>query len=197
MSITISKTKQKLLEVSRLLFARNGVENTTMNEIAEASGYGRRTLYTHFKNKNDIYRAVIGSELEKMHDSLNRVTKQKLPPDEKLLMFAFARLKVIKEVVTRNGTLRADFFRNIWLVENVRREFDKKEIHYLEAILSDGCESGTFEIKDVSKTAEILHYALKGLEVPVIRGVLNLKYEDENDRQIINNLILNGLIRKL
>lgn len=197
MSITISKTKQKLLEVSRLLFARNGVENTTMNEIAEASGYGRRTLYTHFKNKNDIYRAVIGSELEKMHDSLNRVTKQKLPPDEKLLMFAFARLKVIKEVVTRNGTLRADFFRNIWLVENVRREFDKKEIHYLEAILSDGCESGTFEIKDVSKTAEILHYALKGLEVPVIRGVLNLKYEDENDRQIINNLILNGLNRKL
>ena len=197
MSITISKTKQKLLEVSRLLFARNGVENTTMNEIAEASGYGRRTLYTHFKNKNDIYRAVIGSEFEKMHDSLNRVTKQKLPPDEKLLMFAFARLKVIKEVVTRNGTLRADFFRNIWLVENVRREFDKKEIHYLEAILSDGCESGTFEIKDVSKTAEILHYALKGLEVPVIRGVLNLKYEDENDRQIINNLILNGLNRKL
>lgn len=197
MSITISKTKQKLLEVSRLLFARNGVENTTMNEIAEASGYGRRTLYTHFKNKNDIYRAVIGSELEKMHDSLSRVTKQKLPPDEKLLMFAFARLKVIKEVVTRNGTLRADFFRNIWLVENVRREFDKKEIHYLEAILSDGCESGTFEIKDVSKTAEILHYALKGLEVPVIRGVLNLKYEDENDRQIINNLILNGLNRKL
>ena len=197
MSITISKTKQKLLEVSRLLFAWNGVVNTTMNEIAEASGYGRRTLYTHFKNKNDIYRAVIGSELEKMHDSLNRVTKQKLPPDEKLLMFAFARLKVIKEVVTRNGTLRADFFRNIWLVENVRREFDKKEIHYLEAILSDGCESGTFEIKDVSKTAEILHYALKGLEVPVIRGVLNLKYEDENDRQIINNLILNGLNRKL
>ena len=55
MSITISKTKQKLLEVSRLLFARNGVENTTMNEIAEASGYGRRTLYTHFKNKNDSF----------------------------------------------------------------------------------------------------------------------------------------------
>ena len=29
---------------------------------------------------------------------------------------------------------------------------------------------------DARKTAEILHYAFKGLEVPVIRGVLKLDY---------------------
>lgn len=196
MSVTISKTKQKLLEVSRQLFARKGVENTTMNEIAETSGYGRRTLYTHFKNKNDIYRAVIGAELESMHRSLQNVVKLDLPPDEKLLKFSFARLDVIKNVVRRNGTLRADFFRNIWLVENVRKEFDKKEMHYLETILTDGCESGAFEVKNISKTAEILHYALKGLEVPVIRGVLNLKYANEEDQEIIKNLIFNGLNKK-
>lgn len=195
-SMAISKTKQKLLEVSRQLFAKHGVENTTMNEIAEASGFGRRTLYTHFKNKNDIYRAVIGSELEKMHISLQRMVQQDLPPDEKLLMFTFARLNVIKDVVRRNGTLRADFFRNIWLVENVRKEFDKKEMQYLETILTDGCNSGTFELKDVAKTAEILHYALKGLEVPVIRGVLNLRYDNVEDKEIINNLIFKGLNKK-
>lgn len=196
MSVTISKTKQKLLEVSRQLFAKKGVENTTMNEIAETSGYGRRTLYTHFKNKNDIYRSVIGSELEAMHKSLQKVVELDLPPDEKLLKFAFARLSVIKDVVRRNGTLRADFFRNIWKVENVRKEFDKKEMQYLENILSHGIESGAFEVKDITKTAEILHYALKGLEVPVIRGVLNLKYANEEDQEIIKNLIFNGLNKK-
>jgi len=69
---------------------------------------------------------------------LEEVTHRNIPADEKLILLAFTRLNAIKEVVTRNGTLRADFFRDIWKVENVRKEFDKKEIHYLETIIRDG-----------------------------------------------------------
>lgn len=184
------------MEVARQLFAKKGFENTTMNEIAEESGYGRRTLYTYFKNKRDIYKAVIGSELEKLHESLEEVIKRKLPADDKLMMVVFSRLSIIKEVVTRNGTLRADFFRDIFLVENVRKEFDRKEIKYLETILAAGCQSGVFDVSDIPKTAEILHFALKGLEVPVIRGVLNLRLDKQEDRDIVYNLIFRGLSRK-
>lgn len=196
MNSTVSKTKQKILDVSRKLFARKGVDNTTMNEIAESSGFGRRTIYMHFKNKNDIYHAAISSEIESMHKALQKVVKLDMPPEEKLMMFTFARLDVIRDVVRRNGTLRADFFRNIWLVENVRKEFDKKEVEYLELILQRGVEEGVFEVNDVCKTAEILHYALKGLEVPVIRGVINLSYDIEEDREVISNLIFKGLSKK-
>ena len=196
MNSTVSKTKQKILDVSRKLFARKGVDNTTMNEIAESSGFGRRTIYMHFKNKNDIYHAAISSEIESMHKALQKVVKLDMPPEEKLMMFTCARLDVIRDVVRRNGTLRADFFRNIWLVENVRKEFDKKEVEYLELILQRGVEEGVFEVNDVCKTAEILHYALKGLEVPVIRGVINLSYDIEEDREVISNLIFKGLSKK-
>lgn len=190
------KTKKKLIEVARQLFAKNGVDNTTMNDIAEASQYGRRTLYTYFKNKADIYKTVIQSELEKLYVSLEDVVKRDIPADDKLMLFTFSRLDAIKEVVRRNGTLRADFFRNIWLVENVRKEFDKKEMQYLASIMEDGCQKGVFSIKDVSKTAEILHYALKGLEVPAIRGVLNLRLEKAEDREVISTLIFKGLNKK-
>ena len=53
--MTMSKTKTMLVEVARQLFAKNGVQETTMNDIAEASGKGRRTLYTYFRNKEEIY----------------------------------------------------------------------------------------------------------------------------------------------
>lgn len=46
--MSISKTRQKLVDVARQLFAKNGIANTTMNDIAVASGKGRRTLYTYF-----------------------------------------------------------------------------------------------------------------------------------------------------
>jgi AcrR family transcriptional regulator len=196
MSAAIPKTKRNLIEIARQLFAKKGVDGTTMNEIAEASGYGRRTLYTYFKNKKDIYKAVIGSELEKLYASLEDVIRRDLPANDKLMIFTFSRLNVIKEVVTRNGTLRADFFRDIWLVENVRKEFDKKEIHYLESILDDGVKSEIFSVADIPRTAEILHFALKGLEVPVIRGVLNLRLDRQEDREIVYNLIFEGLNKR-
>ena len=42
----VKKTRDKFIEVARQLFARKGVENTTMHDIASASDKGRRTIYT-------------------------------------------------------------------------------------------------------------------------------------------------------
>ena len=71
--MSISKTRQKLVDVARQLFAKNGIANTTMNDIAKTSGKGRRTLYTYFKSKDDVYYAVIESELERLSDKLDEV----------------------------------------------------------------------------------------------------------------------------
>ena len=78
----ISKTRQTLVDVARQLFAMNGMENTTMNDIALASKKGRRTLYTYFKSKEDIYYAVIESELERLSDKLDEVAARKIRPQE-------------------------------------------------------------------------------------------------------------------
>ncbi len=193
MAITVSKTRNKLIEVARLLFARKGYESTTMNEIAQVSQKGRRTLYTYFSSKKEIYDAVIASELESLYAQLLAVTERDISADGKLILFAFTRLEAVKQVVQRNGTLRADFFRNIWQVENVRKEFDMKEIGFLRNILQEGVEQKIFFISDVSRTAQLLHYGLKGLEVPVIRGVLDLNINNKQDRDVISNLIFRGL----
>ena len=63
MSKKMSNTKRMLIEVARTLFAKNGKKEVTMNDIAEASNKGRRTLYTYFNNKEEIYKAVIEKEL--------------------------------------------------------------------------------------------------------------------------------------
>lgn len=196
MTSAISKTKKSLIDVARQLFAKKGFENTTMNDIAEASHRGRRTLYTYFNSKYDIYKAVIESELDVLYAKLDEVLSRDIPADEKLILMAFTRLAAIKEVVTRNGTLRADFFRDIWQVENVRKEFDRKEIHYLETILQDGIDKGIFQLKDTRQTAAILHYAFKGLEVPTIRGVMRLDYTRKEDREIVSGVLFKGIYAK-
>ena len=78
--MSISKTRQLLVDVARQLFAKKGLENTTMNDIATASGKGRRTLYTYFKSKEDIYYAVIECELERLSDRLDEVAAKRYVP---------------------------------------------------------------------------------------------------------------------
>jgi AcrR family transcriptional regulator len=168
----MAKTRDKLVDVARQLFAKTGVEDTTMNDIAVASKKGRRTLYTYFKSKTEIYHAVIQSELGIIYRSLETVVNKEVPTDEKLLEFIRTRLELVKDIVFRNGTLRANFFRDIWRVENVRKNFDIKEISYIQTILNEGVENGTFEIEDTKSMALTLHHAFKGLEVPYIRGIM-------------------------
>lgn len=191
------KTREKLIEVARQLFAKTGVENTTMNDIAAASEKGRRTLYTYFKSKTEIYNAVIESELNVLCHSLEVVAHRNLPADKKLLEFIRIRFESIKDVVFRNGTLKADFFRDIWRVEYVRKSFDLKEITFIEEILKDGINQGMFEIEDAHSMATVLHHALKGLEVPYIRGMMrdNASSSTSHTNSIVH-LLFNGIKKK-
>ena len=193
--MTVSKTKAKLVDVARQLFAKMGVENTTMNDIAIASKKGRRTLYTYFKSKDEIYLAVVESELDILSDMMKRVAEKNISPDEKMLEMIYTRLDAVKEVVYRNGTLRANFFRDIWRVEKVRKRFDAKEIQLFKAVLLEGQSKGVFQIDDVEMTAELVHYCVKGIEVPYIRGQIGAHLDDETRNRYVSNIVFGALHR--
>jgi len=167
--MTMSKTKTMLVEVARQLFAKNGVQETTMNDIAEASGKGRRTLYTYFRNKEEIYMNCIEAELQAITAAMQGVMRLNLDPDEKIRAFIRMHFDVFKDTVLRNGNLNSQFFCDIIEVEKFRRKLDQKEAVLLAQILSDGKAKGIFHVEDVKNTAKILQLSLKGMEVPYIR----------------------------
>ena len=168
--MAVEKTRNKLIEVARMLFAKNGIEETTMNDIALASGKGRRTLYTYFKSEEDIYEAVVQYELDLMAEKMAEVAKQEMDPEDKLVALIYAHLNAIKDVVQRNGNIRAEFFRDIWRVSLIRQRFDHNEKILLTTVLSEGVEKGRFEIDDLSLMVDIIRYSVRGIEVPYIYG---------------------------
>ena len=168
--MSTTKTREKLVDVARQLFAKQGLENTTMNDIAVTSGKGRRTLYTYFKNK-----------------------KQNMEPEDKLVEIVFTHLNMIKEAVQRNGNLRAEFFRNIIMVEKVRKNFDQTELKLFNAIMTEGVRNGKFEIDSIPLCANILHFSVKGLEIPFIYGRLSQGLPSGMSRGIVQKLIHKAL----
>src|SRR5690606_13992268 len=140
----ITKTRDMLVDVARKLFAVSGKDNITMNDIAYASKKGRRTLYTYFKSKNDIYLAVIDRELTLLMEKLEAVTIITTHPNEMLVYYIITRQYAIKESIKRNGSLRANFFRDIYEVERARQRVDILEIQMIKKILEDGVQQNIF-----------------------------------------------------
>ena len=194
--MTVQDTRAKLVDVARQLFAKKGLEETTMNDIAVASKKGRRTLYTYFKRKEEIYMAVVESELEMLSDAMNQVMLRVLEPDKKILELIYTHLNVIKLLVYRNGTLRADFFRNIWRVEAMRKHFDANEINLFRTVLAEGKKKGLFDIDNVEIAADILHYCIKGMEVPYIRGQIGEDLGDAIGWQKKKKIVYGALGRR-
>ncbi len=189
-----SRTKDKLIDVARQLFAHKGVENTTMNDIASASDKGRRTIYTYFKSKTEIFNAVVNREAQSIIERIADIPSMPISPEEKLMNFIFSRFEAVKEVVGRNGSLKASFFLDVRRVDRIRRVNKHKEIVLLKEILNEGVQQGAFRIKHVDKTAEILLMAMQGLDLHYIRdsfadlGINKLKL-----REYLKDLLLNGI----
>ena len=99
-------------------------------------------------------------------------------------------------IVRRNGTLRASFFRDIWQVERVRRNLNHHEIALFKQVLTEGNEKGIFEVENVDILADILHYCVKGIEVPYIRGKIGDDLDDRKGWEYVAKIVYGALGRK-
>ena len=190
----VSKTREKFIEVARQLFARKGVENTTMNDIASASDKGRRTIYTYFKSKREIFNAVIETETDNIMAHLRLILAKPIPAEEKIREYISIRFDTMRDIVSRNGSLRAGFFRDVRKVDRARKIISAKETALLAEILDEGVKAGDFEIADVRQMAVIIINAIHGLVVPYIRDSLAMEgISREKIKEYVAGLIINGI----
>ncbi|WP_111498464.1 TetR family transcriptional regulator [Marinobacter bohaiensis] len=53
------KTREMLLDAAEHVFYEKGVSRTSLNDIAQAAGVTRGAIYWHFKNKHDVFEAMM------------------------------------------------------------------------------------------------------------------------------------------
>ena len=71
-------TKEKILDAALTLFAENGYDGTSVEQIANVVGIKAPSLYKHYKGKEDILNALIDSaeaRYEEMFGSENNIGK--------------------------------------------------------------------------------------------------------------------------
>ncbi len=169
-------TREKLIEVARQLFDRKGIENTTISDIAEASNKGRRTIYTYFSNKVEIYNAVLESEASRIAECLAAIVDDPvLTPREKLHSFIMEhhRMGTSQAAVSAAGNSpegQQSFMRSLMRLDihrlrKIRLMVYNKECIILDKLLEQGIASGQFRADRALDTRHFLVQMLLAMNV--------------------------------
>ncbi len=94
-----------ILASARDAFAKHGLENTSMERIADEAELAKGTLYLYYKTRDELLIGVILQDLEQLLTKIERVASSKLPADKKLMrafttFHAFAKDRPIFHKVT-------------------------------------------------------------------------------------------------
>src|SRR6266705_5416581 len=64
--------EERILDVATALLVRWGYRKTTIDDVAHEAGVGKGTIYLHWKDKNDLFRAAIWRERLRYSEELQR-----------------------------------------------------------------------------------------------------------------------------
>ena len=194
-----SKTRERLLDDARQLFASNGVEKTTMNDIATASDKGRRTIYTYFKNKKEIYDAVIERESEAIVMKLKAVVMSDLEPAEKFERFLEARFDIVEETIKASATsqiisyLTLDYKR----LERIRTLAVAKEQLLISRMIDEGIGKGVFDPVQARLLPEVYQMIFQGVDYCHLSGNFSqFNFTVSDIRESTIKFLINTIIKK-
>ena len=74
---TIAFNRRNILDAADKLFCKNGVEKTTMEQLAAEAGYSKPTLYGYFKDKDEVYFALVLEFVEKIVVKVDKAIDEK------------------------------------------------------------------------------------------------------------------------
>ncbi|HAM97162.1 MAG TPA: hypothetical protein DCQ26_00985 [Marinilabiliales bacterium] len=192
--MNVRNSKETILNQAIIIFGKLGFHKTTMADIADASQKGRRTIYTYFKNKEDVYEAVVEREIDKILNSLKTEMDGAGRVDEKFSRYVNLRIRSILQLTQKYDALKVAFLNNYRWVEKIREKLDLEEKVILTLLFQNATKFNSLFTDNVDTTVKNITLVIKGIELMLIRE------DDEETTAIqiknLQQLLLNGLITR-
>ncbi|MDQ0216094.1 AcrR family transcriptional regulator [Oikeobacillus pervagus] len=83
-SVDEELSKEKIMDVARGLFVKEGYSNVSMRMIAKELNYSHGAIYYHFQNKAELFYAVVSRDFSLLQEELERILTLDLSQEEKL-----------------------------------------------------------------------------------------------------------------
>lgn len=119
-------TRKQLMDAALHLFAKQGVSRTSLQDIALAAGATRGAIYWHFKNKADLFNALMENATLPMEQTMQQIGHD--TPQDPLLELERAIMLPMQSIV-EDERVRATFEIATMKVEYVEELLAVKQRH--------------------------------------------------------------------
>ena len=153
-----AQTRRLLLDVARRLFAEHGYAGTATEQVVQQAGVTRGALYYHFRDKQDLFRAVVEDLQEELMQRLLAAAAAEADPWQRLRAGMHAFLDACREPAIRRIVLLDAPSVLGWAAW---REIDARYgFGLLRAVLQGLMDAGLLEPQPVEPLAHVLLGAL-------------------------------------
>lgn len=196
---TIDAKKKLILKTARVLLAKNGFAKTTLDDIANALGMKKSSLYYYYSNKEALIEDVMNHERENFCLLINDALNREGTTIDKIINYEKSKFEYVAETIKLHEIstsvlfeMKAKMFDQIQIIH-------KKEIEMLRKILDEGIKKKEIKKCDTKRIAELiltLSEALRHREFYFASFSINKKIDFTkavDDMIFAVKLIFNGL----
>jgi TetR/AcrR family acrAB operon transcriptional repressor len=118
------ETRDRLLDAAEMVFNEKGVSNTTLNDIAAAAGVTRGAIYWHFRNKVDLFNAMIDRVRSPIREMIEEIADERTEDP-------LGRLRE-KSIFLMREILENDHYRKVMTIFFHKCEYTESASEFLE-----------------------------------------------------------------
>lgn len=184
--------RRRIIQEATRLFTHNGYNAVSMREIAAACGITKAALYYHFKDKQDLFGAILNEYLERMNRLIDECSASSATTRDRLSAF-------IREVFRQPAEQRAIIRLASQDMTNLSAEFQVQFnqryhtlfIGKLAEILEAGVQSGELKPANGRQAA----WVLLGMMYPFFYPHENQSLEASQIVEWISTIFFEGITR--
>jgi TetR/AcrR family transcriptional regulator, cholesterol catabolism regulator len=136
-----------ILEKVSGLYMKYGIRSVTMDDVSRELGISKKTLYEHFKDKNDLVRCFTEHQLSSMDREFLSISRKKINAIERLFEISDMLFRFMRDF---NPSVNFDlqkYYSEIW---SILMEYKRDQVfNYVKDNLTQGINEGLYR-KDIN-----------------------------------------------
>jgi len=193
--VSVENKKLRILKAAQQVFARFGYHKTTMDDIAEAAGLKKASLYYYYTSKEEIFRDVIVAESQEFLQKLRAAVSDLQHPRDKIVRYLTFRMEYFQQMVNLHRLTVQTVLELKPLVEKVYHQYLQEELRMLEGILQEGMNTNVFKPGETAKIASGILTLAEAIKFQEFHNTNALSATDVDYSKITEEILyLTGLI---
>ncbi|MDX2417936.1 MAG: TetR/AcrR family transcriptional regulator [Xanthomonadales bacterium] len=200
--IPCSLGEQAILEAAEILFAQKGFDAVSMSAIASLASTSKPNIYHHFKNKNDLYLAVIKTAVQRSSALLDTLEDSPGTFSQRLTGFSAGQLdNILGHKRSTQLILRETLSEGSQHGQEITRLVMGEVFNRLVAMVHQGQQENEFR-KDIDPTLAAFMIVSANMfffqASPTMQHLPEVGFVDDADTYSkgVMDVLINGMLQK-